>query len=103
MSDLETHSHEDTQECFNAWIEHIGLQPWHVAGAFEAIDKGKIDVYVWMHGKEKVIEALQSCKTRSALQALSSLDAAEMEIAKQKLAKPRVDEDEVKRLMERMD
>ena len=94
--------HPDTQECFEEWIAHIGLQSFHCHGAFTEINKTKIDPYVYMHGKEKVIKALTSCKTRSALQALSSLDAAEMEIAKQILIKPKSDHDNIKRLAREM-
>ena len=72
---------EATQGVFNQWVDHLQLMPIHTSGAFESINKKNIDLYVCLHGEERALKALLSCKTRSALQALSVIDSEEMQEA----------------------
>lgn len=94
--------HADTEDCYDLWVKHLGLGPHHTSGYFEDNNKASIDLYVRIHGKKRVLEALICCKTRTALQALSVIDTEEMHNAREKVMAPKVDQAEVQRLMGEM-
>ncbi len=69
--------HPDTLECFQAWVDFIGLGPQHTAGFFQERNMKDMDASVVLHGKAKVIQCLTSKKVKYPKMVLCQLDKEE--------------------------
>tara|TARA_R100001530_G_scaffold118430_1_gene85574 strand:- start:2123 stop:2851 length:729 start_codon:yes stop_codon:yes gene_type:complete len=74
-SDFQFHS--DTKECFDAWVDFIGLGPHHTSGFFQDRNMRDMDASVVVHGKAKVIQCLTSKKVKYPKMVLCQLDKDE--------------------------